>query len=73
MFLPALRAFAASSVFYGMSVTLETAGHDSPFARYSSTFRQFISRKGRPMCFLSLRAHVKTLQIAQSFMFDEKL
>jgi len=56
-----------------MSITLETADHNNPLARYSPTFRQLISRNGRPMCFPSVRAHVKTLQIAQSFIFENNL
>jgi len=56
-----------------MSITRETSDHDNFLARYSLTFRQLIPRNGLMMYFTSLSARVKTLQIAQSFIFDEKL
>jgi len=56
-----------------ITLEIEMADHDTPFAQYSSTFRQLISRKGRPMYFPSLPALVKTLQIAQSFIFENNL
>jgi len=36
-----------------ITLEIETADHDNPLARYSSTFRQLISRKGRSMCYPS--------------------
>ena len=40
---------------HSITLEIETADHDHPVARYSSTFHQLIYRKVRPMCFPSLR------------------
>jgi hypothetical protein len=53
------------------AITLEMADHDNPLARCSSTFRQLISRNGRPICFPSSRARatpafVRSLRLSRS-------
>jgi len=66
-----VRAFAASSVLWEISITLEIADHDNPLARYSPTFHQLISLNGRPMCFPFIRtratpAFVRSLRFSRS-------